>query len=123
MLGWMILVCRQTPEERDAAIGGHENVLARWEAGFGGTSWLEQLVTDGKAVKLNGNGYPCRYVSTAEAVFPLLSSGPPLHSGPLVIGDDYVTPGGWTGNATFKRSEISECAPGETITIDAWDQS
>ena len=46
-----------------------------------------------------------------------------MHPGPLVIADDYVTPGGWTGDATFNRSEISNCAPEEAITIDAWVQS
>lgn len=52
MIGWWIVIADQTPEERDTGIGRREAVLANWETGVGGNSWVQRLVDEGKAVQL-----------------------------------------------------------------------
>ena len=94
-----------------------------WHPGLGGLDWLHELVKQGKAVFDNRGGYPDRFTGTAKDILPKLSSGPPPHKGPFVIGDDYVAPGGWTGGVTIDRAKIAECSPDEQLTIVAWDQS
>jgi len=121
MIGWWIGIAQQTPEERDGAADKKAAIIANWEAGTGGLDWLEKLVQKGKATKLSHNGYPCRYVATARDVLPLIVNGPPAHSGPTIIGDDYVTPGGWIGSIEFNSEKIAACAPDQILTIDAWD--
>lgn len=92
-------------------------------AGLGGLDWLEELVRQGKAVDVGGNGYPCRYKVAAKDVLVKIAAGPPPNDGPFVIGDDYVAPGGWTGNVRIDRAKVSECSPDEGLIIEAWDQS
>ena len=108
MLGYWVVISTQRPEERDAIVDRKESVLANWETGTGGIRWLEKLVEEGKATKLRGDGYPNRYVSTAQDVLPL-----------IVV----VPPGGRSSNAIFKHDKITACPADQTLTIDAWDQS
>jgi len=56
-------------------------------------------------------------------ILPILSDGVPNHDGPLVIGDDYVTPSGWRSEVTIFADRIEACASDEIFTIDAWDLS
>lgn len=125
MLGWFIIISTQTPEQRDASSSSpdKEGNLASWEAGIGGTDWLNELVKQGKAARLSFGGYPSRYTAAARDVFPLIASGPPAYKGVPVIGDDYYTPGGWIGTATIDRDKIAQCPLDQQLTIDAWDQS
>lgn len=125
MIGWMIIISTQTREERDRtppdALEAAE--LARWETGPGGTDWLDQLVAVGKAICPPSDGYPCRYSARAGDVLPLLAAGPPAHSGPAVIGDDYLMPANWTGNIVLYQDRIAACPPDQMLTIEAWDLS
>lgn len=122
MLGWFIIISTQTPEERDAGSDPEQN-LATWEAGLFGADWLKNLVSHGKALQLSFSGYPMRYTAAAGDVLPLIAAGPPTHKSPLVIGDDYVQPPGWSGNANIQHARIASCRPDQMLTIDAWDQS
>jgi hypothetical protein len=122
MLGWQIDIHRQVPGESPEN-PTKESLLATWTTSLGGLDWLDVLVKEGKAVDLGGNGYPCRYTATAANVLPKISSGPPHHKGSLVIGDNYVLPGGWVGKARIDHSKISQCLPDEQLIIEAWDQS
>lgn len=54
---------------------------------------------------------------------PAETARPPRHSGIEVIGDDYITPAGWSGELKFHAERIGECPSDEPLTIDAWDQS
>ena len=121
MIGWWIGIAKQTPQERDNSADKKAAIIASWEAGSGGLDWLEKLVQEGKATKLLHNGYPCRYVALAQDVLPLIENGPPTHSGPTIIGDDYVTPGGWIDSVELKSEKITACGPDQILTIDAWD--
>lgn len=123
MIGWWIVVSRQNPQELDASANGKAAKLANWEASAGGIEWIEKLIVEGKATKLCGGGYPNRYAAVARDVLPLITGGPPSHTGPTIFGDDYIMPGNWTGNATIYDAEIAACPPDQVLTIEAWDQS
>jgi hypothetical protein len=126
MLGWEIFIHKELSDSTDMIdwrVPKAENVLATWRTGLGGEDWLNALEEAGKAKCLGGNGYPIRYLAKVKDVLPLIESGPPVHSGPLVIGDDYVTPSGWVSEATIKLKEFQQEDPERIIVIDAWDES
>ena len=118
MLGWGIEIYREVPGGRSK-----EALLASWHAGLGGLDWIEALVKQGHAIDLGGDGYPCHYKVTVANLLPSITSGPPLHTGPMVIGDDYVLPAGWIGNVRIDYEKIAACSPDEWLVIEAWDQS
>lgn len=108
VLGYWIVISTQPPEDVAALEVRKKSVLANWETGTAGIRWLDELVSDGRATKLRGDGYPNRYVSTARVVLPLIAPMPP---------------GGKSSNAIFKTDEIAACPPDQSLTIEAWDQS
>ena len=120
MLGWEFFVLRRDNERKTprSAVA-----LARWRAGIGGTRWLEDLVSKGLAEDLGGDGYPSRYTVGARALVELLTQGLPQHDGPFVVGDDYVLPGGWTGDSKIEFESLRALDPTETLLVEAWDQS
>jgi hypothetical protein len=122
MLGWLIIISKQTPAQRDVAPEEAED-LARWETRLGGVAWLNDLVTQGKASQLLFGGYPLRYVASARDVFPLIKSGPPPYDEALYMGKHGPTRTGWIGAAVLHQSRIGSCSPDQQLTIDAWDQS
>ena len=91
-------------------------------AGPGGTKWLDDLAARGIATALGGNGYPLRYTVPASALVAVLKHGPPEHSGPLVLGDDYVVPAGWTGKVQIDMASSDSLDPSEILLVEAWDQ-
>jgi hypothetical protein len=111
MLGWFIIVSTETPQLRDSADSDSANDLATWEAGSGGTGWLEELVKEGKARKLLFTGYPLRYTAAARDVIPRIEAGPPLHTGALVIGDEYYTQGGLIDSVEIHRRRCPGAPP------------
>jgi hypothetical protein len=116
MLGWYVLVLRGEAVMPD-------DLVARWETSVFGLKWLEELVKDGRAKDLGGNGYPCRYSATVSILLPIITSGLPANDSPLVIGDDYALPERWSGNIVWNREVVLACQPDEMLTIEAWDQS
>jgi hypothetical protein len=125
MLGWMILVSSQSPEERDASDSETKKaaVLAKWEVGPGGLNWIEDLVRAGKAEKRFGGGYPSRYIAKASDILSILAEGLPAHTGPTVIGYDYVLPENWQGKVNSNPAGMIACSADHLLTIDAWDLS
>lgn len=106
MMGWMVLVYPKSNEDAK---------LASWEVGVSGLRWLDDLVAEGKAVKLNGNGYPTRYEARAADVLPLVESGsavPPTNK-----------PKDWIGALKLRPDNIAATSPDQVLVIDAWDQS
>lgn len=106
MLGWLIWVYPKSNED---------GKLASWEVGVSGLRWLDALVAEGKAEKLNSNGYPTRYEARADFVLPLLENGslaPPTNK-----------PQNWIGALKLNAENIAACTPDQVLVIDAWDQS
>lgn len=122
MIGWYLAVYQQTLIERLAS-HDRSTLLASWEVGVGGLAWLDKLVAEGKAERLSKDGYPSRYTAQAKHVLPLIVAGPPAHTGPLVIGADYVRPPGWKSQFRIDQPKLDVCPPEQILTIDAWDQS
>jgi len=115
MLGWEAFVFRQP-------VGGERVLLASWRTSVFGLRWLDDLVAAGKAFDLGGNGYPNLYTVAAEVLLPILGKGLPENDSPLVIGEDYVLPAQWSGSITW-RGDTANCAHGDQLLIEAWDQS
>jgi hypothetical protein len=122
VLGWGIFIYRQIAAA-DTSARERRPLIGKWEAGLGGLDWLDALVADGRASSFGGDGYPMRYSVSAAVLRSSLESGPPRQSGPLVIGDDYIAPGGWMGEVTIERAALGECPPAEELMIEAWDLS
>jgi hypothetical protein len=122
VLGWQFFISRQDNTHCEVPAEEAETV-ATWKAGLGGAQWIEHLIAGGKGVDLGGNGYPNRYLVTAEALRSLLQAGLPKHDGPPVIGDDYVLPRGWVGNARIDFELLRSINGEEMLLVEAWDQS
>ena len=113
MLGWEVFVSRQ----------GSDAPVARWKTSVFGLKWLDALVEGHKALDLGGNGYPNKYSIAAGVLLPIITRGLPANSSPLVVGDDYVTPAGWSGDVTLNAKNAAACHPDEQLLLEAWDQS
>lgn len=116
MLGWFIVAERHKDINKGLQI-------VRLEAGINGLNWLNDLVEAGYARYLGGNAYPFYYEVIASALFDALANGVPDNDSPLVIGDDYVRPAGWKGPIQWDESLKAACAPGEWLSVQAFDQS
>lgn len=129
MLGYWIVIAPQTSAGQDAIVDRKQSLLAQWEAGLGGIDWLEQLVAQGKATKLRGDGYPNRYVALAQDVLPLIGGDgvKPADDGVWLFGmdegEEYAQPPGWMDKVNLHRENIAACRPDALLAIDAWDQS
>ena len=115
MLGWEVFVFRDSSAKR-------EDIIVRWMTSIFGLDWLDELVKDGRATDLGGDGYPNRYEISAGALLLILSKGLPANSSPLVIGDDYVLPEGWSGDITWCQDPAT-CEHSDTLFLEVWDQS
>ena len=113
MLGWDVIVTRQ----------GSDAIVARWSTSVFGLKWLDSLVESHRAVDLGGNGYPNRYSIAAGVLLPIISGTLPANGSPLVIGEDYVTPAGWSGTVELNAQNASGCRSDEQLLLEAWDQS
>ena len=113
MLGWEIIISRK----------GHEKAVASWLAGLGGTDWIEELVSKGLAKSIKQGGYPDLYDVSAAVLLSTLAHGVPSHSGPLVIGDDYVHEPGYTAEERIDIETLRTLDPNEVLTVTVWDQS
>lgn len=122
MLGWYFCIYAQSDMLTNQSAANTPK-LASWEAGIGGTEWLNDLVKLGQATENGGNGYPLRFSVSAGVLLSVLKVGLPKHDGILVIGDDYVLPSGWTGNAQIDFERLRRIDPNELLLVDAWDQS
>lgn len=109
MLGWWIVVSQGQP---DGVMIDKADTLASWEVGVSGLRWINDLVANGKAQKLRGDGYPNRYEALAADVLPLLDAV----TGRIDFTYKLFKP-------KFDRERIAGCSPDAVVTIDAWDQS
>jgi hypothetical protein len=115
MLAWEVFVFSDKAAKS-------EDLIVRWMTSVLGLSWLDQLVEEGKASDLGGNGYPNRYSITAGVLFPILNKGLPKNHSPQVFGDDYVLPAAWNGELIWKQKPEAY-APETLLFLNVWDQS
>lgn len=115
MLGWLIIV---KPNDNP-----HGCALATWKTSASGIDWLLNLVAEGKAIQRKRGGYPNLFLAKAADIVPLIMDGPPRHRDPVVIGDDYISKGGWTRQFELHPAQVDACGPDELLSIEAWDQS
>jgi hypothetical protein len=116
MLGWKIYITQESSADKPSS-------LIIWSTGISGLDWLDQLVKDGLAHDLGGNGYPNRYSAKAAVLLPKVIPALPNYEGKFVIGDDYVLVSGEHWDIKLNQSEIDACSPDETLLIEAWDES
>jgi hypothetical protein len=114
MLGWGISVWRQSdgggsPATADSPEGTR---LASWQADLGGLDWLDELVREGKAIDLGGNGYPWRCTATADYILPRIIDMPP---GAI---------SGWEWKVVRASAQlVAQCRLDEWLIVEAWDLS
>lgn len=124
MLGWEFFVHTEFSEStnhNDWQWPKDESVLATWKTGYGGQRWLDKLAEDGKVKFLGGHGYPIRYLASGKVILPLIKSGPPAHDGPMVVGENYATPPGYSYDFSISQDKIEQIDPDSMLVIDAWD--
>ena len=122
MLGWHISVFRQedggsSPASVDSK---RHKRLAVWQAGFRGLEWLDELVKNGQATDLGGDGDPRCFTAQAEHLIPRILTGPPeanpvWGSGP----DDIFDFSQREVKTVIDRGVVSECRPDEWLLIVA----
>ncbi len=132
MLGYQIIVSRQPSEVLDgeerklidcltpAAVPKdpskgflptfNRQVLAAWQTDYDGLDWIEDLVKTGKAIRLQGGGWPSLYTATAENLISQIIDGPPK-------AKDYLSSG-----VGQQSANAAACSPDEWLWIKAWDQ-
>jgi hypothetical protein len=96
MLGWWVIISTQSPEELNNSTKKtfRDSILAQWEVGPFGLTWIEDLVKADKAVKLSDGGYPNRYTANAGDVLPLIEDEgiKPPQNDTILLGEDYIKP-------------------------------
>lgn len=125
MLGWNIRIYRQDtgrdePADWDTGFGDR---VAVWQAGLWGLRWIDDLVEQGRAVDLKGNGYPMRYSARAADLIPVIEQGPPLANEVWIYGVNDILGPAWDGKTVFHEEVARRCDPDEWLLIEAWDES
>jgi hypothetical protein len=114
MLGWDIKVIRNA--------GPKPVCIARFSAGVFNLSWLDELVREGRAADLGGDGYPLRYSAAAGVLLPLLRRALPPDRTPPVIGEDGLQPA-FGNRVDLREADVSGIPAGEILMVEAWDLS
>jgi hypothetical protein len=114
MLGWDIYATCLDANKKKINI-------ASWSTGLGGCRWLDDLVKQGLAKDLGGNGYPNTYELTLDTLLDRIIPSPPSDDAPLVISDDVSD----DNNKSFKVNLdlIMDLDSKTVVTVEAWDQS
>ena len=125
MLGWHISVYRQADKIASpaTAMSPQGRRLAVWQTGLNGLDWISELVKDGKAIDLGGDGYPSRFTSTGEHLIPRIVDGPPEALSTWISGASDILGEGWVGRTVIDRAAVAECLPEEWLFVEAWDES
>jgi hypothetical protein len=125
MDGWHISVFRQKDGGAQAATFESQQGprIAVWQAKLLGLNWLNELVKDGKARFLGGDGYPMRYTATAAGLLPRILDGPPMAREVWISGAGDILTDKWVGRTLIDHDEASKCAGDEWLLVVAWDES
>ena len=125
MMGWNIRVYRQmnkrtTPATTNSSQGTR---LAVWQTDSFGLGWIDELVKEGKAVDLGGDGYPSHYTATFEHLIPPILLGPPQARSAWAYDATDILGKLWEGKTVINQPAVKSCRPGEWLLIEAWDES
>jgi hypothetical protein len=125
MLGWHISVFRQTdsgsaPAKADSKEGAR---LAVWQTGVEGLDWLDELVKNGQAVNLGGDGYPNYYTAQAKYLIPRFVNGAPAAREHWLLDAGDIVTDKWLGKTFIDRAAVDACGSDEWLLVVAWDES
>jgi hypothetical protein len=125
MLGWHISVFRtmdggSEPAQAHAKEGVR---IAVWQTNERGLEWLDALVKAGRAIDLDGDGYPYRYTAQAQHLIPQIVAGPPEANKTWITGLGDILKPGWEGKTVIDHAEAERCRPDEWLLVVAWDES
>jgi hypothetical protein len=109
MIGWHISTYRKTddgtsPAEFETPKGAR---LTVWQTSWGGLEWIDELVMQGKAIDLGGNGYPMRYTAQAKYLTGRVLVGPPDANETWVRGPEDIVTEKWAGKTVVDRAGSS----------------
>lgn len=125
MIGWNISVYRQADGGRNPAVfeSSQERPIAVWQAGLYGLRWIDQLVQEGKAINLGGNGYPYKYTAKAVHIVEVIREGPPEANAVWTVGAGDLLMPGYLGKTAIDQEALDGCLPEEWLLIEVWDES
>ena len=125
MLGWHISVYRKIDHMTEPAMAKSPRGtrLAVWQTSLGGLDWINELVKDGKAISLGGDGYPCWFTATAEHLVQRIIDGPPEARSRWISEASDILTDQWEGKTVLNRDAAADCLPNEWLLVAAWDES
>jgi len=124
MLGWKISVYQLEQGAVPATTKSPTSVcLAFWQTELDGLDWIDELVKQGKAMNLGGNGYPCRFTATAEHLIPHFVHGTREAHGMWDLEAADILMMEWHGKTAIHQTAIAACRPDEWLLLVAWDES
>jgi hypothetical protein len=119
MLGWRVYIRTKSTSDSD----DHKHNIVSWTTGTYGLSWIEDLVKEGNAVSLGGDGYPIRYLIKTKVLRSVLHKGFQAQDSLPVIGDNYYLPSGYNSNIHISTELFADCSDDEELVVTAWDLS
>ena len=125
MLGWNISVKRQldggaAPATPSTACGP---ALAVWQSDIHGLEWLDALVAEGSAQRLEAGSMPTRYTARAADLLPRLQPQPPCAQDPWRHDPGDPSAAHWLGRTTFDHVVMADCDDDEWLLVIAWDEA
>ena len=123
MLGWLFIISRPIPAVAGGNSPGPCVTIAKWQTRVSGIHWIDEFVTEGKALNLGGDGYPYRYKAMSKHLKDTIFKGPPYVR--HLWGSDYgdILTSGWSGRTVVDRDTWEACDPEEWLDIEVWDES
>ena len=126
MIGWNISVYRQKNPivMLPATAASHAGErLAAWQTDEYGLAWIHELVKEGNAIDLGGDGYPCLFTSRSKYLTPQIADSPPRANKVWHREDFDFVRDEWLGKTMINSEVIARCTSDEWLLIVAWDES
>ena len=122
MIGYSISVYVFVEGVDITSISNDNEALATWTSGgFGGLDWIDNLVSEGKAEDLGGDGYPIYYKAKAQVILQALATDTLKNKGQTIMDDENVLSADW--RSKIDTSEIAKLKSNQQLLIEAWDLS
>jgi len=122
MIGYSISVYQFVEGVDITTISNDNEALATWTSGgFGGLDWIDNLVSEGKAEDLGGEGYPFYYKVKAQVILQALATDTPKNEEQTIVDDENAMTSDW--QSKIDASAIAKLKPNQQLIIEAWDLS